>query len=58
MTPEEIYEQVWGNRYGDITTVAVHIQRVRKKIEEDPSHPEYIKTIHGVGYMFSEKSLR
>jgi two-component system response regulator RegX3 len=57
MTPEQIYEEVWGNRYGDITTVAVHIQRIRKKIETDPSHPEFIKTIHGVGYMFSEMVL-
>ena len=57
LTPEEIYEEVWGNKYGDITTVAVHIQRIRKKIEDDPSHPEYIKTVHGVGYMFSDKAL-
>jgi len=57
LTPEEIYSEVWGNAYGDITTVAVHIQRIRKKIETDSSHPEYIKTIHGAGYMFSAKDL-
>ncbi len=57
LTPEEIYTEVWGNAYGDITTVAVHIQRIRKKIEADPSHPEHLKTIHGAGYMFSTKDL-
>ncbi len=30
-TPDDIYKKVWGNNYGDITTVAVHIQRLRKK---------------------------
>ena len=33
-TPDEIYRAVWGNNYGDITTVAVHIQRLRKKTGE------------------------
>lgn len=55
VTPDEIYQTVWGNAYGDITTVAVHIQRIRKKIEENPSSPVFIKTIHGVGYTFPEK---
>ena len=52
-TPDEIYKAVWGNNYGDITTVAVHIQRLRKKLEKDPSHPEFLKTVHGMGYKFS-----
>lgn len=46
-------KKVWGNNYGDITTVAVHIQRLRKKIEKDPSHPVFIETVHGMGYKFS-----
>ena len=58
VTPEEIYQTVWGNAYGDITTVAVHIQRIRKKIEEDSSNPQYIKTIHGLGYTFAENSVQ
>jgi DNA-binding response OmpR family regulator len=45
-----IYREVWGKEYGDISTVAVHIQRIRKKIEEDPAHPRWIKTAHGRGY--------
>ncbi len=56
-TPEEIYQEVWGNSYGDITTVAVHIQRLRKKIETDPSRPGFIKTVHGLGYQFNGDTL-
>ena len=50
-TPEEIYSAVWGSsHYGDITTVAVHIQRLRKKLEENPQDPRIIETVHGMGY--------
>jgi DNA-binding response OmpR family regulator len=52
-TREQIFNQVWGfNEYGDINTVTVHIKKIREKIEDDPSHPEYIKTVWGVGYKF------
>jgi DNA-binding response OmpR family regulator len=50
-TPEQIYEAVWQNQYGDISSVAVHVQRLRQKIEEDPGEPEYIVTRHGYGYV-------
>ena len=50
---EELYSSVWGNEYGDIATVAVHIQRLRKKIEDDPSEPRFILTMKGIGYMLS-----
>ena len=53
MPVETIYTGVWKNKYGDITTVAVYIQRLRKKIEEDPSNPVYIETVHGMGYQFN-----
>jgi len=53
MSVEAIYAGVWKNKYGDITTVAVYIQRLRKKIEEDPSNPVYIVTVHGMGYQFN-----
>jgi two-component system response regulator RegX3 len=48
--PEAIYAGVWKNNYGDLTTVTVHIQRLRRKIEEDPANPVYIETVHGKGY--------
>lgn len=51
---EAIYEEVWGSGYGDISTVSVHIRRIRKKIEDDPKNPEYIKTSHGFGYYFQK----
>jgi DNA-binding response OmpR family regulator len=48
-----LYEQVWGmEAYGDLATVAVHINRLREKIELDPSHPRHIQTVWGAGYRF------
>lgn len=50
-TKEQLLERVWGfDFYGDITTVTVHIRRLREKIEENPSKPKYIETVWGVGY--------
>jgi len=53
MSVERIYRGVWKNNYGDLTTVAVYIQRLRKKLEEDPANPVYIETVHGMGYRFN-----
>ncbi|MFZ4615843.1 MAG: response regulator transcription factor [Rectinemataceae bacterium] len=48
---EEIFSRVWGeDRYGDLSTVTVHVRRIREKIEVNPSEPEYIETVWGVGY--------
>ena len=44
-------QQIW-DAYGDRTTVAVHIRRLREKIEEDPAAPRFIVTVWGVGYRF------
>lgn len=50
---EKLYEEVWGmDAYGDIKTVAVHINRLRDKIEKDPASPQRIQTVWGVGYRF------
>ena len=54
---EELYERVWGSSYGDLTTVSVHIQRLRKKIEEDPANPRYIKTAYGSGYYLADDEV-
>lgn len=52
-TKEHIFDKVWGDEcYGDIATIPVHIQRIRKKIEKDPSNPEFIETLWGTGYRF------
>ena len=57
MTPEMIYENVWEGLFGDLTTVAVHIQRIRKKIEVDPSNPEWLVTVRGMGYKLNKKLI-
>lgn len=50
---EHLLEQVWGfDFFGDVSTVTVHIRRLREKIEDDPSQPDYIETVWGVGYRF------
>ena len=50
---EELYEKIWGlEAMGDNATVAVHINRVREKIKQDPGHPRYIQTVWGAGYRF------
>ena len=51
-TPEEIYRKVWGSEFGDLTAVAVYVQRLRKKLEADPAAPHFIETVHGMGYRF------
>lgn len=50
---EEIFDRIWKDSFGDITTVTVHIRKIREKIEYDPSNPQYIETIWGVGYRFT-----
>ena len=48
---EDLYEMIWGlESMGDNITVAVHVNRLREKIENDPSNPEYLQTVWGVGY--------
>lgn len=53
---ESLLEKVWGYEYyGDVRTVDVTVRRLREKIEDDSSEPEYILTKRGVGYYFNEK---
>ena len=50
---EQLLKVIWGDSYpGDVRTVDVHIRRLREKIEERPSNPEYVHTKWGVGYYF------
>ncbi|MCR5724590.1 MAG: response regulator transcription factor [Treponema sp.] len=55
LNPEKIYGDVWKAQYGDVTAVAVYVQRLRRKIEADPSNPVYLKTVFGLGYVFDPK---
>lgn len=50
-TREQLFDRLWGG-YGDLHTVAVHVGRIREKIEEQPGQPRYIVTVWGVGYRF------
>lgn len=50
-TKAQLFESVWGEPfYGDDNVINVHMRRLREKIEDDPSSPEYIKTLWGIGY--------
>lgn len=54
MSVNNLLEQVWGSQYiGEPQVVYVHIRWLREKLEEDPSQPKRILTIHGVGYKLS-----
>ncbi len=55
-TREMLLEQVWGDSvYRDSRTVDVHIRHLREKLERDPSSPEYLLTVRGVGYRFRDR---
>lgn len=48
---EQIYEQVWNEpAYSPENTVAVHVRRIREKIEINPKEPKYLKVVWGIGY--------
>ncbi|MCT2543060.1 MULTISPECIES: response regulator transcription factor [Streptomyces] len=49
-TREELMRGVWGWDFGDLSTVTVHVRRLRGKVEADPARPELIRTVWGVGY--------
>lgn len=52
-TRDQLLERVWGlSDYIDPGTVTVHVRRLREKVEADPSNPEHILTVWGVGYKF------
>ncbi|MFJ5552192.1 response regulator transcription factor [Streptomyces sp. NPDC093225] len=49
---EALMRDVWGWEFGDLSTVTVHVRRLRAKIEDDPAAPRLIRTVWGVGYRF------
>ena len=50
---EQLFDSVWGmDAVGDMSTVTVHVNKLRDKIEDDPSVPRHIQTVWGVGYRF------
>jgi DNA-binding response OmpR family regulator len=52
---EQLLHQLWGDPFiGDPRTVDVHVRWIREQIEDDPSQPQHLRTIRGVGYQFME----
>ena len=52
---DTLFDRIWGmDSIGETSTVTVHINRIREKIEPDPSSPRYIETVWGVGYRFKK----
>ncbi|MFG2934622.1 response regulator transcription factor [Streptomyces sp. NPDC048282] len=49
---EDLMRAVWGWDFGDLSTVTVHVRRLRAKVEDDPARPSLIQTVWGVGYRF------
>ena len=54
---EQILSHVWdnGGKFVEENTLMVNIRLLRAKVEKDASHPEYIKTVHGMGYLWEER---
>ena len=55
----QLIDRLWGNNfYGEDRVVDTHVARLRKKIEPDTSHPQFIKTVLGVGYKFEDEKAK
>ena len=55
LSKEKIYNYVWNGEYlQDDSNITSHVRRLRKKIEDNPSQPEYIQTVRGVGYKMNQ----
>ncbi|MFC5721472.1 response regulator transcription factor [Streptomyces gamaensis] len=55
---EELMREVWGWEFGDVSTVTVHVRRLRAKVEDDPARPRLIRTVWGVGYRFGPAGVQ
>lgn len=52
VSKQELFEQVWEDKFTGDGTLNVHIRKIREAIEQEPSKPRYIVTVWGDGYMF------
>lgn len=58
ISKKQLYKQVWEETFGEDCTVMVHIRRLREKIEPDPSNPQYLVTVRGLGYKLINPSCK
>lgn len=55
LSRDQLLNEIWGKNYfGDLKVVDVNIRRIRKKIENEPANPAYLKTVWGYGYRWEE----
>lgn len=54
---DQLFEIIWNEPIIDTRNIDVHIRNLREKIEDNPSHPQFIKTKWGVGYYFSKNNI-
>lgn len=52
---DTIYSMIWGETIIDENAIMVYVNRLRQKIEDDPSDPQYLQTVRGLGYRFKAK---
>ena len=52
---DTIYSMIWGETIIDENAIMVYVNRLRQKIEDDPSDPKYLQTVRGLGYRFKAK---
>lgn len=52
LAKDMIYDLIWGSSIVDENAIMVYVNRLRQKIEDDPSNPQYIQTVRGLGYRF------
>ena len=57
LSRDELLGQVWGWSIGDVSTITVHVRRLREKIEQDPAAPRIITTVWGVGYRLDPQGV-
>jgi DNA-binding response OmpR family regulator len=53
LSPGQLLQLVWGYTDSDTRTVAVHVRSLRGKVEDDPSNPQLIETVRGLGYRYA-----
>ena len=56
---EELIEAVAGSMYGrdDARVIDAHVKNLRRRVETDPRHPQYVETVHGMGYRLARESV-